>query len=271
MSGLNWLDVTEIDFNALLLLEPLHAAYLAQRQPDAAMGTALAAHPAVGWYLARIHPPITPYLEGCLALGESDATPQALREAERAVLDSIQDWLIYVLDPQIYDRLEFLTWDDRSLLSMADFGGKVVLDIGSGTGRLAFTVAPQPRVVYAVEPVANLRRYMWDKRARLGLDNVYPIDGTLMQIPFEADFADILMAGHVFGEDFETEYSEMRRVVRNGGLILLHPGTNAGSEDDAHRFLIAQGFDFDTFEEPTALSGRFADGLKRKYWQTVDK
>jgi hypothetical protein len=63
MPGLNWLDVCDVDFNALLLLEPLHAAYLAQRQPDAAMGTALAAHPAVRWYLAQIHPPIGAYIE----------------------------------------------------------------------------------------------------------------------------------------------------------------------------------------------------------------
>jgi SAM-dependent methyltransferase len=264
MPGLGWLDVSEIDFNALLLLEPLHAAHLAQQQPSEAMGTALAAHPAVCWYLEHIHPPSQGYIEDCLALAQPDPAPEALREAELVVMDSMHDWLIYALNPDRYDQLAFLGWDDRSLLDMADFTDKVVLDIGSGTGRLAFTVAPFAQAVFAVEPVANLRRFLWHKRTRLGLDNVYPSDGTLTQIPFPADFADILMAGHVFGEDFHAEYSEMARVVKHEGLILLHPGTNAVNDDDAHHYLVAHGFNFDTFTEP-------GDGLKRKYWKTIHK
>ena len=264
MSGLGWLDVSDLDFNALLLLEPLHAAYLSERQPDAVMGTALTAHPAVSWYLGQIYPPIQAYLDRCLALANLYPTPEELRQAELSVLDTMQDWLIYVLDPAGYDQLAFLAWDDDSLLSMADFRDKVVLDIGSGTGRLAFVVAPYARVVYAVEPVANLRRYLLEKRVRLGFENVFPIDGFLTQIPLADSFADILMAGHVFGDDFDAEYAEMQRVVRPGGLILLHPGTNATSESAAHRFLIDKGFEFATFEEP-------GDGLKRKYWLTVQK
>jgi len=264
MANLGWLDVTDISFNALLLLEPLHAKYLAEQKPDIHMGTALKANPAVAWYLAQIHLTIRAYIESCLALADSDPAEDGVRQAEVTVLESMQDWLIYVLDPGQYDRLPFLSWEDSSLLSMADFSNQVVLDIGSGTGRLAFTVAPQAKTVYAVEPVANLRRFIHEKAKQLGADNVYPIDGRITQIPLADDFADILMAGHVFGEYLEQEYSEMQRVVREGGMILLHPGTNAANDNEAHQFLIAKGFDFDSFEEP-------GDGLKRKYWKTVQK
>jgi len=264
MSSLGWLDVSTININALLLLEPLHLQYLASRKPDQAMGTILQAHPAIQWYFKQIFPEIDGYVKECLALGVPNPTPEELRHAELEVLDSMQDWLIYVLNPALYDQLKFLSWDDQSLLSMANFEDKIVLDIGSGTGRLAFTVAPYAQVVFAIEPIPNLRRYLWQKRTILGLTNVYPIDGTITQIPLPADFADILMAGHVFGDDFDQEYAEMRRVVKNGGMILLHPGSNANSEDPAHEFLIGKGFAFDIFEEP-------GDGLKRKYWLTVHK
>jgi SAM-dependent methyltransferase len=261
---LGWLDVSKLSIYALLLLEPLHCAYIAEREPDKAMGTVLHAHPAVLWYLKQHYPPISTYCKKCLELGEASPKPEALRTAEIKILDSMQDWLIYVLDPSAYDDLAFLGWENDSLLSMADFSDKIVIDVGSGTGRLAFTAAPQARVVYAVEPVANLRRYLWQKRVKRGLQNVYPADGTITRLPFPDNFADIIMAGHVFGEHPARELEEMTRVVKNNGMILFHPGTNARSEDEAHRFLIKNGFDVDTFEEP-------GDGIKRKYRKTILK
>lgn len=264
MPGIGWLDVSQLDFNALLLLEPLQIEYLATRTPDEVMGTALQAHPAVQWYFQQLCPPMIDYVKACLSLAKANPNSYEVRQAEVAVMSRIQDWLVYALDPDIYDKLEFMGWDDQSLLGMADFKSKTVLDIGSGTGRLAFTVAPQAEMVYAVEPIANLRRYLWKKREELGVDNVFPIDGSLTQIPFPDDFADIIMAGHVFGDAGEAEYTELRRVTRDGGMILLHPGTNLTTENQTHRFLMNTGFKWDTFEEPGEV-------LKRKYWKTIRK
>ena len=259
-----WMDVSEVSFNVMLLLEPFQIEYIATQEPDRVMGTALKANSAVDWYLRQCYPPIGGYLDGCLALAPADTSPEEVRQAEIQILEQYRDWVVYAIKPERYDQLEFLDWDDGSLLSLADFKQKVVIDIGSGTGRLAFAVAPIANTVYAVEPVANLRRYIWEKREKLGLDNVFPLDGTITQIPLPDDFADIVMSGHVYGDDPPAEVAEMTRVVRDGGIILMHPGTNANKDQEAHRYLVEQGFDFATFEEPD-------DGIKHKYWKTIHK
>jgi SAM-dependent methyltransferase len=262
--SLGWLDVTNLSINTLLLLEPFHIECISKRKPQNSMGLVLRKNPAITWFFMQSYPPIGEYIDHCLALTKEISLEDEIRNAELDVLNSMHDWLIYVLEPEKYDRLEFLRWDDNSLLEITDFSDKTVVDIGAGTGRLSFTVATYARVVYAIEPVANLRSYLWEKRTALSLLNVYPQDGTMTQVPFPDESADIIMAGHVFGDDCEAEYQEMVRVLRSNGMIILHPGTNAGSEDYAHKFLVTKGFEYDTFLEP-------GDGLKRKYWKTIRK
>lgn len=264
MSKLNWMDVTEVSFNALLLFEPLQVEYMATLEPDAAMGTALKAHSAVDWYLRQIHPPVGEYLDLCLDLAKLDASSEEIRQAEIKILERYNDWVVYAVKPEKYDQLKFNSWDDGSLLGMADFKQKVVVDIGSGTGRLAFAVAPIANTVYAVEPIANLRKFIWKRRNELGLDNVFPLDGTITQIPLPDNFADIIMSGHVFGDNPPEEDLEMTRVVRDGGMILLHPGTNNKTESEAHRYLLEHGYKSAPFEEPGA-------GTVWKFWKTIHK
>ncbi|MGC9320899.1 MAG: methyltransferase domain-containing protein [Kosmotogaceae bacterium] len=61
------------------------------------------------------------------------------------------------------------------------------------------------------------------------------------EIPFEKDFADVVISGHVFGDFIEDEFCEMYRVTRNGGDIILFPG-NSDSDNEIHEFLIRRGF-----------------------------
>jgi ubiquinone/menaquinone biosynthesis C-methylase UbiE len=71
-----------------------------------------------------------------------------VREAELSVMRSLEDWLVYVIDPKIYDKQPFLNWDSKELLEVVDFNDKIVLDIGAGTGRLAFVAAKTAKTVY---------------------------------------------------------------------------------------------------------------------------
>ena len=144
---------------------------------------------------------------------------------------------------------------------MSNFEGKRVLDIGAGTGRLALAVAGLARSVYAVEPVARLRRYLLEQAHELGHGRVYAVDGLITEIPFEDRFSDITMAGHVFGDEPEREIGELERVTCRGGTVILCPG-NSDVDNDSHAALTGHGYAWDRFEEPR-------DGMKRKYWKTI--
>lgn len=261
---LDWLDVTPIDFNVLLLLEREQLGWL----PDwnwrslEPLALALHANPAVTWYLRNKNPAIAPWVDKLLDDNAYEpASAEEIREAEIAVLRHLVDLLVYALDPERYDALPFTRWDDSELTAIVDFSGKRVLDIGAGTGRLTFVAAPAAAVVWAVEPVENLRRFIREKAAARGLGNVYAVDGLITAIPFPAGFADVVMGGHVFGDAPEAELAEMERVTRPGGMVVFMPAANKPGDAD-HRFLVAQGYQWDEFVEP-------GDGPKLKFWKTV--
>jgi SAM-dependent methyltransferase len=260
----NWIDVTNISFNSLLLLEQAQLNWFPGWLPEAELAIALQANPVVEWYLRHKCPEIVTWLNQVIS-AHTPPTPLPdfqVRQAELKVLGQINDLLVYAIDPAIYDAQPFLGWDSNELRQLADFSGKLVIDIGSGTGRLAFIAAESSAVVFAVEPVSNLRQYIKQKARLKNLTNIYPVDGLITDLPFPSGFADITMGGHVFGDHPQAEYFEMRRVTKSGGMIILCPGSSM-EETRAHEYLVSEGFRWSTFEEPV-------EGPKRKYWKVIE-
>ena len=258
---LNWIDTTDLSFNNLMLLERAQISWLPGWIPDREMALALRANPHVAWFLQHKCPEVGPWLDELGSMAPEDIDPQAVYAAEQTVLQTINDLMVYAIDPGIYDRLSFLGWDDQELHSLVDFTGKVVLDIGSGTGRLAFAAAEKAEVVFAVEPAGNLRHYLKEKARLRDCRNFYTVDGLIAEIPFPDGFADVTLTGHVFGDHPEEEIHELERVTKPGGTVILCPGSSE-NEEPAHQVLIAHGYHFSWFEEP-------GDGMKRKYWKTL--
>ena len=259
----NWMDVSPLSFNTLLLMERVQLSWFPGWLPEPELAIALRANPVVEWYLRHKCPELNDWLDGVMAEGAGEADPQAVREAEEAILRSLNDLVVYVVDPTVYDGQPFLTWDSSELTDLVDFIGRVVIDVGAGTGRLTMVAAEDAEVVYAVEPVANLRRYLKEKARRAGLENVFVVDGLITDIPFPPGVADVTMGGHVFGDDCEEEYQELCRVTREGGTVLLFPG-NQDRDDERHQFLVDRGFRWSRFEEPR-------DGMMRAYWCRVSR
>jgi len=258
-----WLDVSQFSFNSLLLLERVQISWLPGWLPENDLQIALRANPAVEWYLRHKCPQISEWLDQTMSISQETGPDCSarIRQAEASVLTSMTDLLIYAIDPAVYDAQPFLNWDPNELLSLTDFNGKTVIDVGAGTGKLSLLVAEMANSVFAVEPVANLRLYLKTKARARRFKNIYTMDGLIADIPLPDRFADISMAGHVFGDDLEMEYTELARVTRPGGMLILCPGNN-DIDNNTHKFLIENNFEWSRFEEPR-------DGIKRKYWKTI--
>jgi SAM-dependent methyltransferase len=187
--------------------------------PEPELALALRANPAVEWYLRHKCPETNAWLDRVMVKVDETAAADSprVREAELAILRTINDLLVYAVDPAIYDAQPFLNWDSDELRLLADWPGKTVIDVGSGTGRLAFVAAQAgAHAVFAAEPVGNLRYYVKEKARRQGLRNVFPVDGTITDLPFPDGFADVTMGGHVFGDHPAEEHAELRLHATRG-------------------------------------------------------
>ncbi len=224
--ALNWINVQEYDFNCILLMERFQLDYLCACGQDVRreLGVALKAHPAVKWYIAHLLPDHAALLE-TLAADAPEASADELRRCECAVLGWMEDFVTYTTPEVMAEKCPFVYgWDRARLFELADFTGKRVLDVGSGNGRLAFAAAEQASEGCAVEPVGTLRHFLRDRCRAVGIRNMRVTEGFVEDLPYPDSSFDIVMSGHVVGDDYAREIAELERVCRPGGVILDVPG-----------------------------------------------
>lgn len=234
--AVNWIDTSKLPFNSLLLLESIQIGWFPGWLPEKELAIALGANPTVEWFLRNKCTEIRNWLDKIVSLDTGKCNKNDIHKAEQTILNSINDLLTYVIDPSIYDAQPFLQWDLSELTSIASFNGKIIIDVGAGTGKITFIAALKAQAVYAVEPVANLRFYLKQKAKKKGI-------------------------GYVFGDNKEEEYKEMERVTKKGGIVIYYPG-NDDLDNERHQFLVNKGYKWSKFETP-------GKGMKRKYWKRL--
>jgi ubiquinone/menaquinone biosynthesis C-methylase UbiE len=251
-----------LEIEDLYLLEAFQIAYFPGGVPERELAVVLWAYPAIQHYLTKRCPSILGFLERVLKEHEPAEDKGELAACGEELVWSMADWLVYNKCPEAYDRLEFHRWDFREITSITGLEGKRVVDGGSGTGRVALEAALTAKQVYAVEPVARLRRFIRKEAIEAGLENLFVIDGFLHTIPLPDSSADILITSHALGWSLEDELAEFERVVRQGGHIIHCPGTaECAAEEDTHRRLVSAEWGY------AHARYREADGWKRKYWK----
>jgi len=228
MSFLNWITPEDYSFNSFLLLERFQISLMMCNDNvdwKRNMGIALVANPAVRWYFEKRCPEATLIISELISNTPPTTDAKQIREAEIYVLISVEDFTIYTTPELMQSQCDFIHgWDKKHLFELVNLQGKIVLDVGAGSGRLSFAAAEKAAWVYTSEPVGTLREYIRDKIKAENIKNIRILDGLLPYLPFPDDTFDVVMSGHVVGDDWEAELAELTRVCKPGGWLLDCPG-----------------------------------------------
>jgi ubiquinone/menaquinone biosynthesis C-methylase UbiE len=124
----------------------------------------------------------------------------------------------YELENHAVDRAGRLA---SAMRSLADWTGRVVLDLGCGSGFHLAGFASSAAQVYGVEPHPGLVR-LATRRTR-SLANVRVLSGTAQAVPLPEASVDVVHArwAYFFGPGCEPGLAELDRVVRRGGTAFV--------------------------------------------------
>ena len=208
------------------------------------MAKALSRYPYVVAFCKQKAPECADFLSKILRVNTEDVSEKEARDAETAILSALETYVVYAY-PEVMNQVNYIrNWNPQSLYRLVDLRGKIVLDIGAGTGRLAFAAAKLATRVYASEPCDMLREFMRDKIKREQISNVKVLDGEVMNLPYEDSTFDVVLAGHVVGDFYDEEIAEMTRVTKNGGTIVCCNGDDEFKRTAPNQELVSRGFEF---------------------------
>ena len=227
----------------LFLLEAHQIGGLPERAPARELAAVLHADRRLLRFFVTRHPPIDGFLTSLLN-EHGPVGADELAACEQELVWELADWILYQRGPESYETGAKVDWDIGAVTDVVALDGKVVIDAGAGTGRVAFAAVPTARHVFAVEPVATLRQYMREKATRLGINTLFVLDGFLHVIPLPAGSADVLLTCQAIGWALPEELAEIERVVKPGGIAMHLFGTpNAARQDNPlHQPLVAYGY-----------------------------
>ncbi len=254
----NWINPEQYTMDTLLYFDRWVLRYLLNDQPEGdpdayrtMLGNALSRYPYVVDFVKNKAPECTAFVDRALDLVPQSLSQKDAREAETAFLQYHETFVVYAW-PDAMEQVDYIAdWDCKWLDELIDLRGLVVLDVGAGTGRLSFAAARDALRVYASEPCDRLREYMRDQIALNGITNMKVLDGIVTCLPYEDGTFDAVLSGHVVGDDYDAELTEMRRVLKPGGWIVICNGDDGFRRKKPDAELIRRGFETFRHESPS--------------------
>lgn len=187
----------------------------------------------------------------------------------------------------------------RAIAEIIDVDGLDVLDLGAGTGRLTLLLAPRARSIRAFDVSSEMLRVCREKLLKSGLANWQVDVADHRNLPVEDHTADLVVSGWSVSylavwnperanQELDAWMSEMRRVLRTGGTIILFESLGTGNEEpirlqqveSTYQWLHTNGFQskwirtdyqFESLEEAEYLARFFfgdelGDKVKQNNW-----
>lgn len=129
----------------------------------------------------------------------------------------------------------------KTLREITPLEGRIVYDLGAGTGRLACMLAPQVKHVRAFDISEEMLRVCREKFITSGLTNWQVDMADHRQLPVEDHTADLAVSGwslsylavwnpESWKDELEKWMGEMKRVLRPGSFIVLYESLGTGNE-----------------------------------------
>ena len=248
----------------LFLLESFQINYLPERVPHKEFSALIRKYPFVKNFLISKNPSVGNFINPVLKANEEIKDENLIEEYCEELLWEIADLIVYNKFPEIYDEKVKFTWSIDEIIAKESLAGKVVADVGAGSGMLAFMLAQYAETVYAIEPISSFRIFIRQKATENNCRNVYAVDGFLESIPFPGNSFDILFTSNAIGWNIEKELQEIERVVKfNGKAIHIMRVNEKVAENPVHEMLISGewNYKFSTTQN--------VNGLKLKYFKTI--
>ena len=111
----------------------------------------------------------------------------------------------------------------EEIARLQSWHGRVVVDVGAGTGFWVPHVADGAQHVLAIEPHSGSRHLAMERFARMGLANVSVVAGSAEQTSLQSSMADLVVArfAYFWGPGCEAGLAEMQRILRPGGVMVV--------------------------------------------------
>jgi ubiquinone/menaquinone biosynthesis C-methylase UbiE len=154
-----------------------------------------------------------------------DKSPAAVRSCGLRTSRS-KNWDKHVDHVEVLAHTIAFTELHRTILELATLRpDDHVLDVGAGTGPLAFAAASSVQHVTALEVSAPMCRRLGRHRERLGISNVDTVLASATEMPLADDSIDVALSNYCFhhmsDEEKRRALGEIHRVLRPHGRLVI--------------------------------------------------